>query len=59
MPFGGGTSQTAGNVRAGAHTPVASLVTRRPPQPSCCSCAAHRAMPQATLASVVIDVATD
>ena len=56
MPAGGGTSQTAVNTRAGAHTQVAALVTAgataaRHPRSSRRSSAL---MPQATLAAVVI-----
>jgi len=55
MPSGGGTSQTAVNARAGAHTPVASLVTSAATAAVVLFLAPLiELMPQATLASVVI-----
>jgi hypothetical protein len=55
MPSGGGTSQTAVNARAGARTPVASLVTAAATAAVVLFLAPLiELMPQATLASVVI-----
>jgi len=55
MPVGGGTSQTSVNVRAGAHTQVAALVTAAATAAVVLFLAPLlELMPQATLASVVI-----
>ena len=55
MPSGGGTSQTAVNARAGARTPVASLVTSAATAAVVLFLAPLiELMPQATLAAVVI-----
>ena len=55
MPSGGGTSQTAVNARAGARTPVASLVTAATTAAVVLFLAPLiELMPQATLAAVVI-----